>query len=238
MVALFPKNRITHLHEPSTLMLVWTKPGLKRYVVGKVQKTSSGVELSYYPHSNDYQEAGAHGFAPLPAFRKPDQVYYDGVMGYFMSRVTRRDRPDFDLYVQTLGLNPDSVKKLSDFALLGYAEGALPSDGYRVINDYSGMNPPLEFVTEVAGLQYGECNSDDLISHVGSSVNFVREPDNEHDNNAVRIEVDQIQLGYINRVQAPMIVKWLDEGYSLSGVVYRKNGRPSTPRMFVFVVIN
>ncbi|MBL4748332.1 MAG: hypothetical protein JKY17_06070 [Magnetovibrio sp.] len=154
-----------------------------------------------------------------------------------MSRITSRERSDFDLYLQTLGIPPERKGKISDFALLGYGEGRLPSDGYHVVNPYTEIEPPVEFVTEVADLTVGAFTKrmDDVMP--GQEISLLCEPGNQHDKNAVRIDLNGEKLGYINRIQALSVTQWINNGHEVKGVIFRKNGLPSAPRVFAFLEV-
>jgi len=229
------ENYIRNLQEPDSLLLAWHCKGYKRFIVGELKRQGEGATLTYFPDSASFKEAKKKGFKPIIVFRKPEFIYSEGVLDYFMSRVTRREREDFDLYLSTLAINPADKDKISDFALLGYGEARLPSDGFQVINSYEHTVPPVEFVSEVAGIQFGDVNINNL--KLGQSVNLVPEPDNLYDSNAVKIEVDSDKLGYINRVQCRAILSWINNGYNIHGTVFRKNGRPSAPRIYIFITV-
>ncbi|PCJ44698.1 MAG: hypothetical protein COA81_00010 [Alphaproteobacteria bacterium] len=229
------ENQIRNLQEPDSLILAWHSKGYKRFVIGELKRQEEGATLTYFPDSASFKEAKKKGFEPIIVFRKPETTYSEGVMEYFMSRITRREREDFDLYLSTLAINPSDKDKISDFALLGYGEGRLPSDGFQVINSYKNVVPPVEFVTEVAGLQFGDVKINNL--QLGQSVNFVPEPNNPHDPKAVKVEVDSVKLGYINRIQSRAILSWINNGHNIQGIVFRKNGRPSAPRIYIFIEV-
>ncbi len=236
---MFADNRINHLQEPKRLCLAWNVPGMMRCVVGElVLEEDANVTLRYFPDSSDFKTAKEKGMDLLPAFPEPSLEYSSGVMEFFMSRITSRKRTDFDLYLKSLGIDPAQQEQISDFALLGYGEGRLPSDGFHVVNDYAETSPPVEFLTEAAGLSYGAYV--DRIDEVtlNQTVRFDPEPDNAHDPNAVAIKLNDLKLGYINRIQAPAVGRWIEQGFNVQGTIFRKNGLSSAPRVFVFMEVS
>ncbi len=236
---MFTENKIVHLQEPRHLCLVWSVPNAQRYIVGQLARgENESVSLKYFPKMQSYKEARKKKFVPIDAFPDEKVTYSVGVMDYFMSRVTRRTRNDFGIYLKSLGLDPADQSNISDFALLGYGEGRLPSDGYQVINDYAEASPPLEFSTEIAGLSYGDYSQrlDEVV--LGQDVSLVREPDNPADDNAVQLMLSDRKLGYVNRVQAPSVTKWIREGFDVRGTIFRRNGLPTAPRIFLFLEIS
>jgi len=212
---------------------------MRRLVVGELVLENDGnVTLRYFPESQDFQAASDNGMNTLPLFRKSNIEYSTNVMEFFMSRITSRKRSDFELYLQSLGINPIQKQQISDFALLSYGEGRLPSDGFHVVNDYANISPPVEFVTEVAGIRYGEYQNRTGEITLGQVVQFDTEPDNEHDPNAVAIKITDLKLGYLNRIQAPAVGHWIEQGHNVKGTIFRKNGLPSMPRLFVFLEVS
>jgi len=229
------KNIIQHLVEPKRLILAWNQAGRSRYAIGELVRTEDTVLLRYHPNSDDFQKALDKGMHPLIAFRKENQEYAKGVMDFFMSRITSRKREDFDLYLETLGIDPSDKDKISDFALLGYGEARLPNDGFHVVNDYADNETPVEFVTELSGVQYGDyAQGRSQISNLTLEMplSITHEPENNHDPNAVYIHNDGKKIGYINRIQAKTVTRWIQQGKTIQVTLHRKNGRPSAPRLF------
>lgn len=231
-------NIIQHLVEPKRLILAWNQKGSTRYAIGELVRDGETVTLRYAPESQDYKDAYEKGMRPLLAFRKENQDYSNGVMDFFMSRITSRKREDFDLYLESLGIDVKDKDTLSDFALLGYGEGRLPNDGFHVVNDYADHTPPVEFVTELSGVQYGDYAENlgalkELAT--GAALSVQSELNNPHDPNAVSIHHNDQKIGYINRIQAKTISRWIKEGGTLQATLHRKNGRPTAPRVFVFL---
>ncbi|MCE2948101.1 MAG: HIRAN domain-containing protein [bacterium] len=56
---------------------------------------------------------------------------------------------------------------------------------------------------------------------VGDRLALVREPDNPHDRNAVRVEWRQVKLGYVPRRDNPQVARQMDLGAALEARVSR-----------------
>ena len=54
---------------------------------------------------------------------------------------------------------------------------------------------------------------------VGAGLKLVREPDNEHDSNAVAVYFREEQLGYVPRVENTAIAQMLDRGENLEASI-------------------
>ncbi|MBS0228056.1 MAG: HIRAN domain-containing protein [Proteobacteria bacterium] len=72
----------------------------------------------------------------------------------------------------------------------------------------------------VAGFQYGQGEDvlDDL--QIGDVLRLVREPDNPHDQRAVRIEWNRKKLGYVPRAENAALAQALDRGAAASARVH------------------
>lgn len=230
-------NVIDHVVEPSRLYLVWQAPAdhdRTRRVVGELTKKNSSVRLKYLLDTEDFEKARKSGFVGIMAF-KPDSREHDhNVLEILKRRLPPRSREDFPKFLENFRLKLSSCP--SDFALLGYTEAKLPGDGFSVVNDYSAAVPPFEFVTEIAGFRYYAGMKMPFDSLIGEKVSFAAEPTNQHDSNAVRVDLGDEKLGYVSRVQAPSFVRWLDQ-FEVSGTIDRVNGTPERPSVHVFVSV-
>jgi hypothetical protein len=65
---------------------------------------------------------------------------------------------------------------------------------------------------------------------------FVPEPQNEYDRLAVAVHVDGTRVGHVNRLQTSAFRRWFEAG-TLAARVFRINGIPGWPRLFLFVEV-
>ena len=72
-----------------------------------------------------------------------------------------------------------------------------------------------------AGLAHHEAKAVWEAMHVGDEVALLREPDNPHDANAVRVEWQGHVLGYLPRDDNAAVARQLDRGNRLAGRVAR-----------------
>lgn len=231
-------NLITHIVEPNQLFLVWQAPNgprRTRRVVGELVRQNDSVDLNYLWDTQDYQEALQDGFDGYPAFKIKIREHHRGVLEILGRRLPPRTRSDFPAYLERLRL-PNDVK-ISDFALLGYSEAHLPGDGFSVLNDFSEVVGPCEFLSEIAGFRYYEGMKLDNSDLVGQLAELRRESDNEFDPNAIAVYAFGAKLGYINRVQAPTICWWLEQNYEIEAAVERINGSTNRPLVYLFLQV-
>lgn len=229
---------IEHLIEPNRLLLSWQAQESKnrsRYVIGELVRDGEKVVLRYFEDTADYSNAVEHGFTGHPAFQiKKSSTFDSQVVEAFVRRLPPRNRSDFYRYLEIRGINPDS--EFSDFALLGYTGAKLPDDGFELVHPFENISEPFELITEVAGFRHeSEIEKDSV--NIGSTVDFVPEPDNSHDKRAVRIELDGKKLGYVDRGRVELFQYHLKADHLVRGEVVRKNGTESRPLIYIYVTI-
>lgn len=239
-------NWIRHVVEPRRLLLAWQAPdhmqNRTRWAVGEVLSDEQGPlyrEFSgpEFERMNDGQPRALLeelGYAGYPAFNPKLPEHRSGVIEAFLRRLPPRTRPDFARYMEHFRVPSDAV--VSPFTLLALTEAKLPSDGFSLVNPHDPDVSECEFVLEVAGHRHYR-DAADLSNSVGSRVEFVPEPDNPHDCNAVMIHWNGNLIGYVNRLQAGTFLSWIAQG-RVSGEIERLNGTPDKPRVFLFVRVS
>ena len=66
----------------------------------------------------------------------------------------------------------------------------------------------------------------------------MHQTDNDHDSNAIQgLSQSGDCFGFINRLQCSQILEWQNNG-SVSSEVFRFNGRPVYPRLFIMAEID
>ncbi len=222
--------------EPQRLLLAWqgSDPDgeRKRFAVGELLLKGEECALRYLS-GDEVARARALGFSGYPAFDFGQVEHRKGVLAAFMRRLPPRTRADFDAYKAQFRLQ--SGLSISDFALLAYTEAKLPSDGFAIVNPLTDVCGPCEFLLEVAGYRHYAGRLKEPLS-VGQGLQFVAEPSNEWDPNAVRVEANSELVGYVNRLQAAAFLRWIKQGV-VDGFVERLNGNAAKPRLFTFVSV-
>ncbi len=88
----------------------------------------------------------------------------------------------------------------------------------------------------LAGFRYGEAREVWSLLHLGDALELVREADNAHDANAVRIEWRGRKLGYVPRRENAAIAWGMDRGVALRARVSRLAEHPNPARRIEFEV--
>ncbi|WP_370236165.1 HIRAN domain-containing protein [Brevundimonas sp.] len=238
---------IEHLSEPKRLMLSWepplTVPERTRWIVGEVRHTAQGVEFRYLTgdefsaenNGRSERELRAAGYLGYPAFdsRGSDKTTFDDhVLEAFLRRLPPSTRSDFTAYLEHHRIQATGT--VSAMALLGATEARLPGDGFSLIDPFDPQQVFCDAVIEVAGHRHYPDSRAALT--VGKVLELEREPDHPYDPNAVRISVDGVTAGYVNRVQAPSVSAWLATR-QVEASVLRLNGSVAKPRAFLFIKV-
>jgi len=219
--------------------LIWQTPlgtggSRRRLAVALMRASDQGTGVSF-----EY-------LRDTPAFKKAVSEGFDGYMGIPLDREDTSDaintlgrrllmpeRPDYNEYLERSGLNVEHG--LSTLSLLAYTGAKLTSDSFSVSDTFEGFDRPFQYIFDVAGRRhYLESTPS---PQKGDSVTFRAEPDNPHDPNAIAmIDTKENNFGYVNTCQAERVGQWLQEG-SITGHIFRENGRAAYPRLFVFANI-
>ena len=228
---------IEHLVEPHRLLLYWQARESKmrsRYLVGELVKRDNNVVLVYALDSSEMAEAKLLGFRGYPAFSMRQAEHNHQVLEAFTRRLPPRSRRDFGRYLELRAIPEDA--NISDFALLGYSGAKLPNDGFELVHPFDNPPETFEGLIEIAGFRHeSQLEITDL--QVGSSVQFVPEPENPVDADAIRIESAGCKLGYVPRGNLDMLHRMLKEGATLEGEVFRTNGTSERPLVYILTRI-
>lgn len=238
-------NIIRHIVEPKKLLLAWQAPDSSknrtRWAVGLVAREGDSYLLAYFDaeeflryNDGTLAEVKALGFEGYPAFNYKTKTHTSGVLDAFLRRLPPRNRADFNQYREQFRIS--NSLPISDFALLGITEAKLPSDGFSLVDPIEDLNAERELFFEIAGYRhYARALSAQLM--VGDSVEFLPEPTNPKDRNAVMLRRRGETLGYVNRHQARAFLVWIAQK-RVTAEVERLNGDADRPRAFVFARVH
>ncbi|MBL4873265.1 MAG: HIRAN domain-containing protein [Rhodobacteraceae bacterium] len=193
---------------------------------------STGVSFRYLRDTSDFETAlseGFQGYTGIPLDRE-DTSDAINTLG---RRLPNSERADYVEFLNRFGLSPEN--NLPTLSLLAYTGAKLTSDSFSVADTFEGFDHSFQYIFDVAGRRH---NFDATPSpQKGDAVSFCPEPENPHDPHAIALRDDDgNRLGYVNTCQAAAVNTWLANG-SISGEVFRVNGRTSYPRLFVIAAI-
>ena len=216
--------------------LIWQSPlgaGLSRrrlpVALMRASDDGTGVSFEYLRDTPEFETAVSEGFTGYTGIPL-DRVDTSDAINTLRRRLLMPERPDYNAYLERSGLNVEHG--LSTLSLLAYTGAKLTSDSFSVSDTFEGFDRSFQYIFEVAGRRhYVESTPS---PQIGDTVIFRAEPDNLHDQNAVAmIDTEGNHFGYVNTCQAERVGQWLQVG-SITGHIFRENGRAAYPRLFVF----
>ncbi len=228
---------ITDPIQTQRALLTWQSPfggsgSRNRYAVGELLADGSSVRFTYLTDSDSFRAAQAEGFDGYPGLPLGASLHEDALQ-ILRRRLPQTDRDDFKNFLMTFGLSPSA--HFSDLSLLAYTGARLASDSFGVTETFDGFDRPFEFIFDIAGFRHHLNNIEDLKG--GDPVRLVADPTNKHDSNAVCVVRDgERRLGFINRLQAERVLEWMHAN-AIRTEIFRLNGRPQYPRLFILVRI-
>lgn len=228
---------IEHFVKPNRLLLYWQAQesvSRSRYYVGQLIRQDGKVSLEYDSQGEEFATASELGFQGYPAFDLRHTVHEHQVLEAFMRRLPPRSRQDFGRYLELRGI-PKEIQ-IDDFTLLGYTGAKLPNDGFELVHPFDDAPNEFEFLLEVAGFRHNSEVSVEQL-HDNDSVQYIAEPDNECDSEAVRIDVAGNTLGYVPRGYLSMFHRMWQKGARIEGEIFRMNGTAHRPLVYVLTRI-
>ena len=215
-------------------LLVWQRPlgqsdeRRDRFAVAELVQCEGQVSFRYFDDSR-IVNANKAGFNGYPGLSIGSEHLDQLAMGVLIRRLPPKSRADFGEYLETFGLSRS--QELPDLTLLAYTGARSTNDSFSICETFDGFQVPFTFIFDVAGSRHYEDNHTAL--EVGGQLRLEREEQNEYDQNAVRfVRSDGAVVGYVNRLQAETVGRWLEQ-FEIKATVFRKNGRAEYTRLFV-----
>jgi hypothetical protein len=235
-------NEIASITDFATLLISWREPYIERgnrqrYVVAKLTRNGDDADLEYLVGTEDFEKAtqkGFEGFGRYPISVKR----YTKVMDYLSYRLPPKKRADFESFMKSIGLDVSLKDQISYFQLLGYSGGKLPDDSFNFHIDYTNIPLPIQMCTELTGIVYqNNWKSNFETLAIGDQIVLGRDLHNSSDPFAIEACWKNQRIGYIDRVQSKSFTTWISEDRPVSAYIYRKNGTPEWPRLYLFIDI-
>lgn len=201
------------------LYLIWkSEQTRKQYIVGQLTKNGQ-YEFQY---SEEVDSAITDGFKPLLCFPDLDKIYKDDrLFAIFTSRLPDRKRKDIKTILKKYGLD-----EYDDYMLLKRSGARLPIDNLEFIDPILNLDKSVTRIFYMAGVRhYLNCDGKDCSEAVeatrGDEVFLRREPENDHDQNAVQfLDCSGKVLGYIPRYYSKGVAELLKQGKRIVCHIY------------------
>ncbi|MEX2549673.1 MAG: hypothetical protein WD638_05575 [Nitriliruptoraceae bacterium] len=214
---------------PRGFHVVWQDGHTRQFVkVGRLEFTGEMFRFSYTA------DAELHaGFEPFPDF--PDlraEYTSDELFPLFASRVASSARSDYEDQLDALGLSPDEATSVE---LLARSWGQSPHDRLQVVPDphrHPDGTESLRFLASGVSHAHEDVPGDtpDAVTErvaslrAGQELDWVDEPDNAFNTQAIRLAVDGRRVGWVPDYLLDYVHKSRGPDVDLRVVVERANG--------------
>lgn len=191
------------------VFLIWKDPQSRRnFIVGKLSRDHK-YTFEYY---GDYEEAEKFGWKKFQVF--PEEKIYESEMLFpvFASRLPDKKRRDIKNILKKYELT-----EFDDFELLRKSGARLPIDTYSFIDPICSENEMIQCEFFIMGIRHHAlCRGEDCTLlpaiNVGDELVLDKEPDNQYDNDAIRVLTQKNELlGYVPRYYNSAILTYLDK---------------------------
>lgn len=205
---------------PSELVLTWRAPEYMPdrtvWAIGRIWTEGTTTRFAYFD-DDELQKKNlgrarsaleACGFAGYPAFRwggRPRQEVAGGALEAFQRRVPIARRKDYSDFLEYYGLGVGV--ELSPLSLLALTGGRTPNDGFALIDPLDPGALYLDHLLNIAGIRHYRGLVD--VIRQFTEVSLIADDNNIVDENAVKVCYEDRVIGYISRIQAPAVRKWL-----------------------------
>jgi HIRAN domain len=194
--------------DPHRLLVAWQNPDTRRIaLVGVLEHSAGRYCFRYLQAALDTQ-----GFRPFLGFDDLRRRYEsEQLFPLFRQRLMDHDRPDFDRYLDTLGLGESS----SPLAVLGRSGGSRVGDSIFLLREpevfSDGATQAMFFVHGVRHQQGAAARIGQL--RPGDHLHLHPEPDNKFNRRAVLVTTDGDQvLGWVPDLLADYVQQALSMG--------------------------
>jgi len=218
------------------LWLIWKNPTTRRrYKVGVLSYVDGKYTFCYC--NPELDDARKDGFASFPGFPEMDEkgktssTLFDSIA----ARLPNKKRPDYMDLLNSYDLSTDA----DDLEILRATRGRLNTDNFEFVPEFNKTK--IEF--DLAGTSHsdGLTKLQDKINE-NDDLFLLPEPENEFDENAVRVlypgeDGEKIPIGYVPRYYARQIKEILASQDAYSAMVKRIRANSRFPDENILVSV-
>ncbi len=216
----------------NTVHLAWRQPDQRWWPVGRLSREGSEYVFTYTRGARSAEEAG---FRPLSSFPDFDQVYVSAqLFPMFRNRLLRRSRPDYDDFVEWLGLERGETDPL---VVLARSGGERETDMFEVFpvreRNAQGRYRSTFFVH---GLRHRGPAAEEEVRRLrpGDVLALRSESANPRDPRALRIHtlVRDVHIGFVPRYLCEDVHALLSAAGEQAQARVQRVNLPPTPAQF------
>lgn len=217
-------------HDVRRFMVVWQDPESRLFHnVGTLTADSAGeFRFTYEPAAGNLDS-----FRPFAAFPSFDRIYRsERLFPFFVNRVMSPRRPDFDEYLDALGLTPEQADPIE---LLARSGGTRATDTVHVVAEPARQGDMEVTRFLVSGCRYVAGAAERIEQlEAGQQLAIRPESDNPQDERALLLDAASGEaIGWIPRYLLDYVHKHLSQGEDPRVYVERVNGPEASWHMRV-----
>ncbi|MGH3995870.1 MAG: HIRAN domain-containing protein [Pseudonocardiaceae bacterium] len=231
--SLAPAHPEPQVSDPRRLLVAWQNPDTRRIaLVGVLERGAGRYCFRYLRAALD-----TPGFRPFLGFDDLRRRYEsEQLFPLFRQRIMDHDRPDFDRYLDTLGLGENS----SPLAVLGRSGGKRAGDSIFLLREpevfSDGITRAMFFVHGVRYQQGAAARIGQL--RPGDQLHLRPEPDNEFNARAVLVTIyDDQAIGWVPDLLTDYVQHALSMG-TPAVRVSKVNGEDTPPNLRLLVELS
>lgn len=192
------------------IYLCWKKePHSERFPVGVLSKEDGHYTFKYL----DIKRAQENGFQFYPAFQDTTKTYPNAI-DVFKLRLPSPDRRDYNDFLKYWCAEDFKDDVFSILALTG---ARLATDNFDFIAPHDEV--PAVFYTELAGLFHHKPNLSKVDLKTNIPVLLEKEPNNKYDNFAVKVLINGIKIGYIQKIHSTSVFNAIEKGLTVHAII-------------------
>ncbi len=209
-----------------TLVLIWQNPNSRRFVkVGQVDSLPDG-RVAFQYLSSAWEDGD---FVPLLEYPDRDSAYVsDEVPAFFSNRILSTDRPNYDRYLDWLGVDNLSAEDVP-FEVLARTGGGRATDTFHVVDLPLDREHSFSSRFFVSGIRHTQ-DSDEVVATLwnGAVLSLELEEGNLANPKAVLVNtVDGRKVGYVPDWICSDVQGRIKDAWQVSAFVERVN--PDAP---------
>lgn len=196
------------------LEIYWQNPANRqRFLVGYLKKIDDTYSFAY---SSDVINNKIIGFTPIYPFLNYEKEYKSTSMfSSFLNRIPSPKREDIDKILKKYGL-----EEYDEFNLLKRSGGRTPADNLEFVVPIDTSKNIIATEFYVAGVSHCDfcsngCPRENLVKLKNVLVKYEKESDNEFDEYAVKLMVNDRKIGYVPKYYSKSITQLIDNHYAI-----------------------
>ncbi|ARU61718.1 hypothetical protein CBW65_12305 [Tumebacillus avium] len=198
------------------LILMWSNPETKENcTIGVLTRNDHGYSFRYI--QNEVKRAFSFGFTLLSGFPLLEKMYFSNkLFPVFERRIPSKGRRDYKEVIQTFSL---SLFDDLDWEYLRVTKGELATDRFYFIEPIRLEDRYFKIDFKIAAWKFVD---EQVRLHPGQELNFVLEPGNLYDTQAIQVFTNESHprmVGYVPKPYNGPIYSWMNKQCEIKAVV-------------------